>query len=60
MRSASAGRLLMFIVPPKPLPEFGSADDFQLRQALNQLQGKPVQASKTMTERKPDEAAPAE
>ena len=46
--------------PPKPVPEFGSADDFQLRQALNQLQGKPVQASKTMTERKPDEAAPAE
>ena len=46
--------------PPKPAPEFGSADDFQLRQALNQLQGKPVQASKTMTERKPDEAAPAE
>jgi carboxyl-terminal processing protease len=45
--------------PPKPLPEFGSADDFQLRQALNHLQGKPVQVSKTMTERKPDEA-PAE
>jgi carboxyl-terminal processing protease len=45
--------------PPKPLPEFGSADDFQLRQALNHLQGKPVQVSKTMTERKPNEA-PAE
>jgi carboxyl-terminal processing protease len=37
---------------PKPLPEFGSADDFQLRQALNQLQSKPVLASKTAVERK--------
>jgi carboxyl-terminal processing protease len=40
---------------PKPLPEFGSAEDFPLQQALNQLQGKPVQASKTMTERKAEE-----
>ena len=24
---------------PKPLPEFGSAEDFQLTQALNRLQG---------------------
>lgn len=36
----------------KPPPEFGSADDFQLIQALNQLKGKPVQASKTLVERK--------
>lgn len=36
----------------KPLPEFGSAEDFPLAQALNQLKGKPVQASKTATERK--------
>ena len=42
--------------PPKPLPEFGSAEDFQLRQAINQLQGKPVQVSKTLAERKPEEA----
>jgi carboxyl-terminal processing protease len=40
---------------PKPLPEFGSAEDFPLRQALNKLQGKPVKASTTMTERKLDE-----
>ena len=51
---------------PKPLPEFGSAEDFPLRQALNKLQGKPVLASKTMTERKPEgkdakaEEAPAQ
>ena len=40
--------------PPKPLPEFGSAEDFQLVQALNRLKGKPVLISKTMTERKPE------
>jgi carboxyl-terminal processing protease len=39
-------------VPPKPLPEFGSTEDFQLVQALNRLKGKPVLMSKTMTERK--------
>ncbi|MBX3602753.1 MAG: S41 family peptidase [Rubrivivax sp.] len=33
--------------PPKPLPEFGSAEDFPLQQALNQLKGKPVLASKS-------------
>ncbi len=33
--------------PPKPLPEFGSAEDFPLQQALNQLKGLPVIASKT-------------
>ena len=38
--------------PPKPLPELGSADDFQLAQALNQLRGRPVIVSKTMGERK--------
>jgi carboxyl-terminal processing protease len=36
----------------KPLPEFGSADDFQLAQALNQLKGRPVMASKSVVERK--------
>lgn len=36
----------------KPLPEFGSAEDFQLVQALNQLKGKPVLVSKTVVERK--------
>ena len=36
----------------KPLPEFGSAEDFPLVQALNRLKGKPVLVSKTMTERK--------
>ena len=38
--------------PPKPLPEFGSTEDFQLMQAINRLKGKPVLMSKTMTERK--------
>ena len=38
--------------PPKPLPEFGTAEDFQLSQALNRLKGKPVMVSKTMAERK--------
>jgi carboxyl-terminal processing protease len=33
-------------------PEFGSEKDFQLMQAINQLKGKPVQASKTLVERK--------
>jgi carboxyl-terminal processing protease len=37
---------------PKPLPEFGSAADFPLQQALNQLKGKPVAVSKTGMERK--------
>jgi len=37
---------------PKPLPEFGSAEDFPLIQALNQLKGQPVIPSKTMAERK--------
>jgi len=37
--------------PPKPLPTFGSAEDFPLQQAINQLRGLPVMASKTMGER---------
>jgi len=37
---------------PKPPPEFGSAEDFQLAQALNRLKGKTVIASKTLVERK--------
>jgi carboxyl-terminal processing protease len=37
---------------PKPLPEFGSSEDFQLAQALNRLKGQPVMVSKTMSERK--------
>jgi len=40
---------------PKPLPEFGSAEDFPLQQAIAKLQGKPVVVSKTMTERKPED-----
>ncbi|WP_313073569.1 S41 family peptidase [Melaminivora sp.] len=34
------------------LPEFGTDKDFQLAQALNQLKGRTVIASKTLTERK--------
>eukprot|EP01038_Epipyxis_sp_PR26KG_P002382 gene2382-3375_t len=34
--------------PPKPLPEFGSDEDFQLSQAVNRLKGKPVLMSKTI------------
>jgi carboxyl-terminal processing protease len=43
--------------PPKPLPDFGSAEDWPLQQALNQLRGLPVVASKTAAERKAE--APA-
>ncbi|HEV8691004.1 MAG TPA: S41 family peptidase [Ideonella sp.] len=35
----------------KPLPEFGSGEDFQLVQAMNRLKNVPVMVSKTMTER---------
>ncbi len=38
--------------PIKPLPEFGSVEDWPLRQALNRLQGKVVVASKNVLERK--------
>jgi carboxyl-terminal processing protease len=41
----------------KPI-EFGSADDFMLQQALNKLEGKPVQQSKSVTERKLAESKP--
>jgi carboxyl-terminal processing protease len=43
--------------PPRP-PEFGTADDFQLQQALNQLKGRPVLASKTATERPAETKTP--
>ena len=39
---------------PKPAPEFGSAEDWQLQQALNRLKGRTVVASKTAVERKPE------
>ena len=45
------------MTPPKPLPEFGSTEDFQLAQAINRLKGKPVMISKTMTERKEEVVA---
>ena len=44
--------------PVKPLPEFGTAEDFPLQQALNQLRGLPVVASKTAAEQRA-EATPA-
>ena len=37
---------------PKPLPEFGTPEDFPLAQAINQLRGKPVMVSKSVIERK--------
>jgi carboxyl-terminal processing protease len=40
----------------KPLPQFGSAEDFPLQQALNQLRGLPVTVSKTAVERKAETA----
>jgi carboxyl-terminal processing protease len=39
---------------PKPPPEYGSTEDFQLTQALNQLKGETVLASKTAVERPHD------
>jgi len=38
--------------PPPKMPEFGTADDFQLKQALNRFKGQPVMVSKTLVERK--------
>jgi carboxyl-terminal processing protease len=38
--------------PVKPLPEFGTPEDFPLLQALNQLRGLPVVASKTAVEQR--------
>ncbi|WP_246184268.1 S41 family peptidase [Paraburkholderia bonniea] len=43
----------------KPV-EFGSADDFMLQQALNKLEGKPVQESKSTTERRLAHSKPAQ
>jgi carboxyl-terminal processing protease len=45
--------------PVKPLPEFGSAEDFPLQQALNQLRGLPVTASKTGPSEQRAEVTPA-
>ena len=42
---------------PKPLPEFGSPEDFPLVQAFNQLRGAPVIVSKTAVERKAEAEA---
>ena len=39
-------------VADRKLPEYGSEKDFQLIQALNQLKGRPVLVSKTLTVRK--------
>ncbi len=36
----------------KPLPEYGSTEDFPLQQAINRLKGKTVVASKSIIERK--------
>jgi len=38
-------------VPERKTPEFGSDQDFQLMQAINQFKGKPVLVSKTQVER---------
>jgi carboxyl-terminal processing protease len=38
-------------LPDRRLPEYGTDKDFQLAQAINQLKGRPVVVSKTMTER---------
>ena len=43
--------------PVKPLPEFGTAEDFPLQQALNKLRGLPVMASKTSTEQRAEAAS---
>jgi len=38
----------------RKMPEYGSAEDFRLQQALRQLKGETVQISKTLTEREPE------
>ncbi len=38
-------------VAERKTPEFGSAEDFQLQQALNHLKNQPVKLSKTLSER---------
>lgn len=42
--------------PPKPI-DFGSAEDFQLKQAINQLKGLPVQLAKAAPDKSAAEAA---
>ncbi len=54
--SGDAGRKAAAEPPPKPL-EFGSAEDHQLRQAINLLTGKPVQLNEAPPETKPKKAA---
>ena len=44
----------------RKLPEFGTDKDFQLAQAINQLKGLAVLASKTQTERKAEKEDKAE
>jgi carboxyl-terminal processing protease len=44
--------------PIKPLPEFGSPEDFPLQQALNKLRGLPVMASKTAAEQRAQAEVP--
>jgi len=44
--------------PVKPLPEFGTPEDFPLLQALNQLRGLPVVASKTVVEQRAEAGVP--
>jgi carboxyl-terminal processing protease len=39
-------------VAERRMPEYGTEKDFPLAQALNQLKGRPVMVSKTLTERK--------
>ncbi|MFG6448253.1 S41 family peptidase [Roseateles sp. BYS180W] len=43
----------------KPLPEFGSAEDFPLQQALNQLKGLPVAVSKAAVSQKAEASSAA-
>ena len=38
--------------PPPKMPEFGTDQDFQLKQAINRFKGQPVMVSKTLVERK--------
>jgi carboxyl-terminal processing protease len=55
LREEARKRLEEFNKKPEAerrLPEFGTDKDFQLQQALNQLKGRQVLVSKTLTERK--------
>jgi carboxyl-terminal processing protease len=54
-REAAIKRLEQEALKPlaeRRAPEFGSDKDFRLVQAINQLKGRPVLVSKTLTERK--------